>query len=157
MLDPYRIREDFPVLERKVYGKPLVYFDNAATTLKPKVVIDAIVRFYREFSANVHRGLHTLSQEASEMYEEAHETIAKFIGAKPEEIILTYNTTYAINLLVYSWGLFNVGEGDEIVLTIMEHHSNMLPWRNLAKIKKAKVKYVDITTVSYTHLTLPTN
>ncbi len=144
MLNPYEIRKDFPVLERKVYGKPLVYFDNAATTLKPKVVIDAIVRFYREFSANVHRGLHTLSQEASEMYEEAHETIAKFIGAKPEEIILTYNTTYAINLLAYSWGLFNVGEGDEIVLTIMEHHSNMLPWRNLAKIKKAKIKYVDI-------------
>jgi len=144
VLDPYRIREDFPVLERKVYGKPLVYFDNAATTLKPKVVIDAIVRFYREFSANVHRGLHTLSQEASEMYEEAHEVIAKFIGAKPEETILTYNTTYAINLIAYSWGLFNVGEGDEIVLTVMEHHSNMLPWRNIAKIKKAKIKYVDI-------------
>jgi len=144
MLNPYEIRKDFPVLERKVYGKPLVYFDNAATTLKPKVVIDAIVRFYREFSANVHRGLHTLSQEASEMYEEAHETIAKFIGAKPEETILTYNTTYAINLLAYSWGLFNVCEGDEIVLTVMEHHSNMLPWRNLAKIKKAKIKYVDI-------------
>ena len=144
MLNPYEIRNDFPVLKRKVYGKPLVYFDNAATTLKPKVVIEAIDKFYREFSANVHRGLHTLSQEASEMYEKAHETIAKFIKAKPEEIILTYNTTYAINLVVFSWGLFNVGVGDEIVLTVMEHHSNMLPWRNLAKIKKAKIKYINI-------------
>ena len=99
MLNPYEIRNDFPVLKRKVYGKPLVYFDNAATTLKPKVVIEAIDKFYREFSANVHRGLHTLSQEASEMYEKAHETIAKFIKAKPEEIILTYNTTYAIKLI----------------------------------------------------------
>ena len=144
MLDPYEIRKDFPIFQRKIGDKPLVYFDNAATTHRPIQVIEAMNNFYLKHNANVHRGLHTLSQEASEMYEEAHETIAKFIGAKPEETILTYNTTYAINLLAYSWGLFNVCEGDEIVLTVMEHHSNMLPWRNLAKIKKAKIKYVDI-------------
>jgi len=146
MLDPYEIRKDFPIFQRKIGGKPLVYFDNAATTHRPIQVIEAMNNFYLKHNANVHRGLHTLSQEASEMYEEAHETIAKFIGAKSwYEVIFTYNTTDSINLLVYSWGLFNVGEGDEIVLTVMEHHSNMLPWRNLAKIKKAKVKYVDIT------------
>ncbi len=146
MLDPYEIRKDFPIFQRKIGDKPLVYFDNAATTHRPIQVIEAMNNFYLKHNANVHRGLHTLSQEASEMYEEAHETIAKFIGAKSwYEVIFTHNTTDSINLLAYSWGLFNVGEGDEIVLTVMEHHSNMLPWRNLAKIKKAKVKYVDIT------------
>ena len=146
MLDPYEIRKDFPIFQRKIGDKPLVYFDNAATTHRPIQVIEAMNNFYLKHNANVHRGLHTLSQEASEMYEEAHETIAKFIGAKSwYEVIFTHNTTDSINLLAYSWGLFNVCEGDEIVLTVMEHHSNMLPWRNLAKIKKAKVKYVDIT------------
>ncbi len=146
MLDPYEIRKDFPIFQRKIGDKPLVYFDNAATTQRPIQVIEAMNNFYFKYNANVHRGLHTLSQEASEMYEEAHEVIAKFIGAKSwYEVVFTYNTTDAINLIAYSWGLFNVGEGDEIVLTVMEHHSNMLPWRNIAKIKKAKIKYVDIT------------
>ena len=144
-LDPYRIREDFPVLKRKIRGRPLIYFDNAATTLKPKQVVAAIARYYLFYSANVHRGFHTLSQEASEEFERAHEVIAKFIGAKSwEEVVLTYNSTEALNLIAYTWGLKNVRRGDEILLTIMEHHSNMLPWRNLAKIVGAKVKYVDI-------------
>ncbi len=144
MFDPYKIREDFPVIKKKIYGKPLVYFDNAATTLKPKVVIEAISEFYREYSANVHRGLHFLSQKASEIYEETHEVIAKFINAKAEEIVFTYNTTYAINMVAYSWGLENIKKGDKILLTIMEHHSNMLPWRRIAKICDATIEYVDI-------------
>ncbi len=143
--DPYKIREDFPVLRRKIRGRPLIYFDNAATTLKPKQVVAAIARYYLFYSANVHRGFHTLSQEASEEFERAHEVIAKFIGANSwEEVVLTYNSTEALNLIAYTWGLRNVGKDDEIILTVMEHHSNMLPWRNLAKLVGAKVKYVDI-------------
>ncbi len=144
--DPYKIREDFPALKRRIRGRPLIYFDNAATTLKPKQVVGAIARYYLFYSANVHRGFHTLSQEASEEFERAHEVIAKFIGANSwEEVILTYNSTEALNLIAYTWGLKNVKKGDEIILTVMEHHSNMLPWRRLAGMVGAKVKYVDIT------------
>ena len=143
--DPYRIREDFPVLKRRIRGRPLIYFDNAATTLKPKQVVAAIAKYYLFYSANVHRGFHTLSQEASEEFERAHEVIAKFIGANSwEEVVLTYNSTEALNLIAYTWGLRNVGKDDEIIITVMEHHSNMLPWRNLARLVGAKVKYVDI-------------
>ena len=146
MFDPYEIRKDFPIFQRKIGNKPLVYFDNAATTHKPKQVIEAINNFYLKHNANVHRGLHTLSQEASELYENAHEVLAKFIGAKAwYEVVFTHNTTDSINLVAYSWGFKNISEGDEIVLTIMEHHSNMLPWRNIAALRRAKIKYVDIT------------
>ncbi len=145
MFDPYTIKEDFPIFSIKVYDKPLVYLDNAATSHRPKQVIEAIRRFYEEFNANVERGLHYLSQKASEMYEDAHKTIAKFIGARSwNEVVLTYNTTYALNIVALSWGLNNLKEGDEIVLTIMEHHSNMLPWRFIAKKTGAKIKYVTI-------------
>lgn len=144
--DPYEIRKDFPVLERKINGKRLVYLDNAATTQKPKQVIDAVREYYEKYNANVHRGLHTLSQEASEAYEKAHEVLAKFINAYSwEEVVFTSNTTDALNMIAYAWGLKNLREGDEIILTVMEHHSNMLPWRNVAKLVGAKVKYVDIT------------
>ncbi len=143
--DPYEIRKDFPVLRRRIRGRRLIYLDNAATTLKPVQVVAAINRYYLYYCANVHRGFHTLSQEASEEFERAHEVIAHFIGANSwEEVVLTYNSTEALNLIAFTWGLRNVKEGDEIILTVMEHHSNMLPWRRLARIVDAKVKYVDI-------------
>ncbi|RLF21653.1 MAG: cysteine desulfurase, partial [Thermoprotei archaeon] len=144
-LDPHQVREDFPLLRRKIRGRPLVYFDNAATTLKPRQVIEAIVDFYENHYSNVFRGVHTLSQEATDMYEEARETVAKFIGAKDaKEVIFTLNATDSINAVAYGWGFYNVNEGDEIVVTIMEHHSNTLPWMRIAELKKAKLLYADI-------------
>lgn len=146
MFDPYEIRKDFPILNRAIRGRRLIYLDNAATSLKPSQVVAAIAKYYLWHNANVHRGLHTLSQEASQMYEEAHQQVAKFINARSwDEIVFTYNVTEALNLVAFTWGMVNVNPGDEIVITVMEHHSNMLPWRKLAKIKKAEVVYVDIT------------
>ncbi len=140
-----RIREDFPVLKRQVNGKPLIYFDNAATSQKPTAVIETIDRYYREYNANIHRGIHKLAEEATLAYEEAREKIAKFINAKhTEEIIFTRNATEAINLVALTWGRANVGKGDKIVLTIMEHHSNIVPWQLLAQEKGAQVEYVKI-------------
>ncbi len=144
--NPYEIRRDFPILEREVNGRRLVYLDNAATTQKPRQVIEAIKEYYEKYNANVHRGFHTLSQEASEAYEKAHETIARFINAYSwEEVVFTFNSTESLNLIAYAWGFKNLREGDEIILTVMEHHSNMLPWRNIARFKNARIKYVDIT------------
>ncbi|MEM4141204.1 MAG: cysteine desulfurase [Nitrososphaeria archaeon] len=145
MFDPYNVRKDFPIFERKVNGHDIIYFDNAATSQKPLQVIDAIKNFYKKYNANVHRGLHTLSQEASELYEEAHNEVAKFINANSmEEIIFTKNTTEAINLIAYTWALYKLGENDEVLTTLMEHHSNIVPWEILSKIKGFRVKYVDI-------------
>jgi cysteine desulfurase/selenocysteine lyase len=145
MFDPYRVREDFPILRRRIEGKPLIYLDNAATSQKPIQVIEAIRRFYEESNANVHRGVHTLSQEASELYERAHEEVAEFIGAEGiEEIIFTKNATEAINLVAYSLGCKGLGPGDEVVVTLMEHHSNIVPWENLSKVRGFKVKYADV-------------
>ncbi len=150
MINVEEIRKDFPILQRRIRGRRLIYFDNAATTQKPIQVINAIVKYYSRHNANVHRGLHTLSQEASEMYEEAHEVIAKFINAYSwDEIIFCFNTTDAMNIVAYAWGFKNLKEGDEIVLTVMDHHSTILPWRNVAKFKKAVIKYVDITDDGY--------
>jgi len=144
-LDPYAIREDFPLLKRKIRGKTLVYFDNAATTLKPRQVISAVVDFYEKHYSNVFRGVHTLSQEATEMYEDARETVAKFINAyDSSEIIFTLNATDSLTLVAYGWGLYNLEQGDKIITTIMEHHSNLLPWMHVAKLKNAKLLYVDI-------------
>ncbi len=141
-----KIREDFPILKRKIQGKPLIYFDNTATSQKPKQVIEAINNFYREKNANIHRGVHLLSQEASELYEEAHIKVAKFIKAdKWREIIFVRNTTEAINLVAYSLGLWKLKEGDEIITTVMEHHSNIVPWYLISKIRKLKVKVVGVT------------
>ena len=138
------MKEDFPILQRKINGKELVYLDNSATTQKPQQVIDAVVSFYKETNANVHRGIHTLSEEASQMYEEARETAAKFIHAKKEEIIFTSGTTESLNALAYMLEE-ELQEGDEIILSEMEHHANIVPWQELAKRKKLQIKYIPIT------------
>ena len=140
-----RIREDFPILKQQVNDKPLIYFDNAATSQKPNSVIDAISNYYRHYNANIHRGIHKLAEEATVAHEEAREKVAKFINAKQTgEIIFTRNATEALNLVAHSWGRANVGKGDKIVLTIMEHHSNLVPWQLIAKEKGATVEYVEI-------------
>jgi len=145
MLDPYKIREDFPILKRKINNHPLIYFDNAATTQKPKQVIEAIKEFYEKYNANVHRAIHTLSQESSELYENAHEEVAKFINADGmEEIIFVRGTTEAINLVAYAWGLRNLESEDEVLVTLMEHHSNIVPWEMLSKIRGFQVKYAEV-------------
>jgi cysteine desulfurase/selenocysteine lyase len=145
VLNPYKIREDFPILRRKVNGNPLIYFDNAATSQKPKKVIEAIKDFYEKHNANIHRAVHTLSQEATELYETSHEEAAKFINAEGmEETVFVRGTTEGINLVAYAWGLYNLGKTDEILVSLMEHHSNIVPWEMLAKIKKATVRYSKI-------------
>jgi cysteine desulfurase/selenocysteine lyase len=145
-LDVQRIRKDFPILEREVYGKPLVYLDNAATSQKPRQVIDALVQYYENYNANIHRAVHCLGEEATAAYEEAREKVAKFINApSPETVIFTRNTTEAINLVAYTWGRANVREGDEILLTQMEHHSNLIPWQRLAAEKGATIRYIELT------------
>lgn len=135
----HAIRADFPILSRQVRGKPLVYLDNAATTQKPIQVIESQSRVYRELNANVHRGVHFLSQESTDAYEKSRRKIALHIGVKDDaEIIFTRGTTEAINLVSRTWGLANVNEGDQIVVTRMEHHSNFVPWQSLAIEKKAR-------------------
>jgi len=153
MLDPYKIREDFPILKRRINDNPLIYFDNAATSQKPKQVIEAIKGFYENHNANVHRAVHTLSQEASELYENAHEEVAKFINAKGmEETVFVRGTTEAINLVAYAWGLHNLRKDDEVLITLMEHHSNIVPWESLSKMIGFQVKYAEVNndgTLSY--------
>jgi len=144
-INTLKIREDFPVLKRQVNGKNLVYFDNAATSQKPNLVIDAISTYYRQYNANVHRGIHKLAEEATLAHEEAREKIAKFINARhTEEIVFTRNATEAINLVAYSWGRANITKGDKIVLTIIEHHSNIVPWQVLAQEKNAQIEFIKI-------------
>jgi len=139
------IRDDFPVLDQLVHGKPLVYLDNAATTQKPRRVIDALSRFYEHDNANVHRGLHELSNRATTQYEEARERIARFIGApSAETIIFTRGTTEAINLVANTWGARFIGQGDVILLTEMEHHSNIVPWQLLAERVGARIDWVPV-------------
>lgn len=146
MFDPEKIRLDFPILKRKINGYPLIYFDNAATSQKPRQVIEAIKEFYEKFNANVHRAVHTLSNEATELYEEAHEEAAKFINADSiEEIVFLRGATEAINLIAYSWGLRNLKREDEVILSLMEHHSNIVPWEILSRIKGFKIKYVNVS------------
>jgi cysteine desulfurase/selenocysteine lyase len=145
-LDVARVRKDFPVLQREVHGKPLVYLDNAATSQKPRQVIDALVRYYEEYNSNIHRAVHALGEEATAAYEEAREKTRRFVNAAgTESIVFTRNTTESINLVAYTWGREHIGEGDEIVLTQMEHHSNLVPWLRLAEEKGAKVRYVTLT------------
>ena len=146
VLDVAAIREDFPVLDRTVGGEPLVYLDNGATSQTPTQVVDTIVDYYYTYNANVHRGIHQLSQEASIAYEEAHDTVAEFIGADGrEEVVFTKNTTEAENLVAYAWGLNELGPGDEIVLTAMEHHASLVTWQQIGKKTGAEVKYIPIT------------
>ena len=137
-----KIREDFPILQRKVNGKQLIYLDSTATTQKPRAVIEAEKLFYEKHNANIHRGVHALSEEATEMHENSRERIAKFIGAKPDEIIFTRNATEAINLVKFSWGGANIQKGDRILTTEMEHHSNLVPWQMLAREKQAKLDFI---------------
>jgi len=145
MLDPYEIREDFPILKRKINNHQLIYFDNAATSQKPRQVIDAIKDFYENHNANVHRAVHTLSQEASELYEDAHKEVAKFINAKGmEEVVFVRGTTEAINLVAYAWGLRNLKKDDEVIVSLMEHHSNIVPWELLSKINGFRIKYIEV-------------
>ncbi len=146
MLDVKKIRKDFPILGRDVHGKRLVYLDNAATSQKPKVVVDALVEYYTLYNANVHRGIHSLSEEATARYEGTRERIARFIGApKPATVVFTRNTTEAINLVSHAWGLKNLHAGDEILLTEMEHHSNLVPWQVLAQQTGATLKFIPVT------------
>ena len=133
----YTYRQDFPILSREVYKHPLVYFDNAATTQKPQCVIDAIVREYAEVNANVHRGIHYLSQQATELHEAARETVRQFINARStSEIVFTRGTTESINLVAYSFGEAFLKEGDEVILSVMEHHSNIVPWQFATRAKR---------------------
>ena len=143
--DVMRLREDFPALAMQVYGKPLVYLDNAASAQKPKAVLDRIMQAYTSEYANVHRGLHYLANAATEAYEGARAKVAQFVNARrSEEIIFTRNVTEAINLVASSWGEPNIGEGDEIVLSIMEHHSNIVPWHFLRERHGAVIKWAPV-------------
>ena len=144
-LDLYAIRQQFPILERKVKGWPLVYFDNAATTQKPQSVIDALVQYYSAFNANIHRGIHTLAEEATAAFESTRDSVREFIQASSrEEIIFTRGTTEGINLVAYTWGRQNIKPGDEIIISSMEHHSNIVPWQILCEEKGAVLRVIPI-------------
>lgn len=146
MYDIQKIREDFPILSRQVYGKPLVYFDNGATTQKPRCVVDSITDEYYSVNANVHRGVHFLSQQATELHEASRETVRRFIHARStNEIIFTRGTTESINLLVSSFGEAFMNEGDEVIVSVMEHHSNIVPWQLLRARKGIVIKVIPMT------------
>jgi cysteine desulfurase/selenocysteine lyase len=144
MLNP-KIRDDFPILKLKINGNPLVYLDNCATTQKPQVVIDKLVEYYTQTNANIHRGIHYLSEKATSEYEESKRKVVKFINAQSErEIIYTRNTTESINLVAYSWALNNVKKGNLIISTEVEHHSNIVPWQLLAQKTGARLEFVRV-------------
>jgi cysteine desulfurase/selenocysteine lyase len=146
MLDVERIRDDFPILNREVRpGIPLVYLDSTATSQKPLTVIQAMDEFYRNSNANIHRGIHTLAEEATAKYENARQKVAKFIGAaSPRQVIFTRNTTESINLVAYTWGRANLHPGDVVILTEMEHHSNIVPWHILASEKELRLEFIPV-------------
>src|SRR6201984_3556607 len=145
-IDWQKLREDFPILNQQVHGKPLVYFDNAATSQKPRPVIDALRSYYEHDNANVHRGIHELSNRATAAFEAARARAANFINARTaEEIVFTRGTTEGINLVAQAWGSKNIKAGDKILLTEMEHHSNIVPWQLLAERTGAKLIYFPIT------------
>ncbi len=145
MYDVKEIRKDFPILSREVNGKPLVYLDNAATSQKPRKVLDKLAEYYELHNANPHRGVHRLAEEATMMYEESRGKVAEFIGAKdPRSVIFTRGTTESINLVAYAWGRRNLREGDEVVLTESEHHSNLVPWQLAARDTGAKLRFIPI-------------
>lgn len=146
MLDVKRIRHDFPILDRTVHGKPLVYLDNAATTQKPRQVIDALVNYYSRYNANIHRGLHALAEEATDAYERVREQTARFLNApSASSIVFTRNATEAINLVANAWGRTHLQPGDQILLTEMEHHSNLVPWQLIAKATGAELAFIGVT------------
>jgi len=143
MFDVQKVRKDFKILGLKIHGKPLVYLDNAATTQKPKKVINSIKKFYETTNANIHRGVYTLSEEATKLYEQAHKIVGEFVNSSQDEIVFTRNATESLNLLAYSL-CAELKAGDEILLTQMEHHSNIVPWQQIAKEKNLKVKFAEI-------------
>src|SRR5881398_3483765 len=146
MIDWEKLRADFPILHQEVHGKPLIYFDNAATTQKPRQVVDALRHYYERDNANVHRGIHELSNRATAAFEAARSRAAKFINARSaEEIIFTRGTTEGINLVAQSWGSSNIKAGDRILLTEMEHHSNIVPWQLLAERTGAELLFFPVT------------
>jgi len=143
--DPHVVRPDFPILERRINGRPLVYLDSASTSQKPAVVLDAIDRYYREYNANVHRGIYMIGEEATAAYERARVQVGRFINAPDShEIIFTRNATEAINLVAYSWGRTNINRGDPIVLTEMEHHANLVPWQLLVQERDGDLEFIPI-------------
>ncbi len=142
ILDPVAVKRDFPVLQRSFYGKPLVYLDSAATSQKPQCVLNTLVDFYANYNANVHRSLYVLAAEATERYEAARNRVASFFGASSGQLVFTRNTTEAINLVAHAWGDSNLHAGDLIVLTEMEHHSNLVPWQLLAQRTGAQLAFV---------------
>lgn len=145
-LDVYAIRQQFPILNREVKGKPLVYFDNAATSQKPQVVIDALVNYYTGYNANIHRGIHTLAEEATAAFEVTRDTVKSFINASSrEEVIFTKGTSESINLVAYTWGRQNIKSGDEIIISNIEHHSNIVPWQILCEEKNAVLKVIPVS------------
>ncbi|HYJ79458.1 MAG TPA: cysteine desulfurase [Longimicrobiaceae bacterium] len=144
-LDVERVRADFPILDQEVHGKRLVYLDNAASTQKPRQVIEAVDRFYRRDNANVHRGVHELSHRATEAYEQARGKVARLLGIADEgELIWTKGTTEGLNLIAYTWGQANLRAGDEILLSVLDHHSNLVPWQLLAQRTGARLRFLDI-------------
>ncbi len=146
MYDIAKVRADFPILERKVHDKRLVYLDSAATSQKPRQVIDALTRYYTETNANIHRGIHALAEEATAAYERTRQRVARFIGARNvKSIVFTRNTTESVNLVAQAWGRRNVREGDEILSSQMEHHSNLIPWQMLAREKGARLRHIPVT------------
>ena len=146
MYDVKKVREDFPILTREIYGRPLVYLDNGATTQKPRQVVEAMVDEYYNVNANVHRGVHFLSQQATDLHEASRETVRKFINARStNEIVFTRGTTESINLLAFSFGEAMVKEGDEVVVSTMEHHSNIVPWQMMCGRKGAQLRVIPMT------------
>ena len=144
--DPHVVRKDFPILDRLIGDRPLVYLDNAATTQKPRQVIEAITEYYEHHNANVHRGIHVLAEEATAAFEAARARIAEFVGAPSKrEIVFTRGTTESINLVAHGWGRAFLGAGDEIVLSELEHHSNLVPWQLLAAATGAELRYIPVT------------
>ncbi len=145
MLDVNRVRADFPILQRQVHGKPLVYLDNAATSQKPEAVIESMSHYYRHYNANIHRGVHTLAEEATTAYENARRKVGRFINAYgPSEVVFVRNTTEAINLVAMSWGRASVGAGDIVILSLMEHHSNLVPWQLLSQATGARLEFIGL-------------
>ena len=144
-LDVAAIRRDFPILEEESYGQKVAYLDNGASSLRPEPVINAMLEYFHKYNANIHRGVYRWSEDATRAYEAAHRKVAKLINANPREVIFTRNTTESINLVAYSWGRANVAAGDEIVSTVIEHHSNLVPWQILAAEKQATLRYIPMT------------
>ncbi|KAF1305004.1 cysteine desulfurase [Enterococcus sp. JM9B] len=150
MIDAQKLRKEFPILNQKVNDEPLVYLDNAATTQKPEAVLQTLTDYYHQDNANVHRGVHTLAERATHAYEGAREKVRQFIHAKETaEVLFTRGTTTSLNWVAQSFGDFFIQEGDEIVISYMEHHSNIIPWQQLAKRKNAKLVYIDITQAGF--------